>query len=407
MKKANLLFPALLATLALVACNPATSEKESSSKQEESSQNESKPSESTNPVSSSTGGDTPVESSGDPEPLPRLKTAHGTGALFTEFEGYSAFDAKVFEEDGVRYLTYMSNPVQQMDSNAVYVRKGTKVDGKWVYGEKHLAVSPSESGWDKKITAPTVVTGEFKNGATTYKYLMAYQGSAGNGDNTKNSIGFAVSNDMLGTWTKVGDAPILECTSDSIYGYGSPELVNYDEHGGVILGYTWGEATLTCTAIQKIDASDLTKIAVDPGYSQLPSKGLVDGAATPIFANAGFAIGTSLYTVRDVYPLSSNAPGHSTSIEVSKASPNILTSAEEKWTPIKTISGTDTMDDDDPDSLGWDEVYSPSFVTNGLGAILDTKKLEVVYTGQDEKGTTYTNDYRFSSFVCSYDVSLE
>ena len=407
MKKANLLFPALLATLALVACNQITSEKASSAKPEESSQAESKQRESSSTGSSSSGDDTPIDSSSESEPAPVLKTAHGTGALFTEYEGYSAFDAKVFEENGVRYITYMSNPTKDVDSNAVYVRKGTKVDGKWVYGEKYLAVSPSENGWDKKITAPSVVTGEFKNGTTTYKYLMAYQGSEGKADNTKNSIGFAVSNDMLGTWTKVGDAPILQCSSDSIYGYGSPELVNYDKKGQLILAYTWGEATLTCTAVQKIDASDLTDIAVDPGYAQLPSKGLVDGAATPIFANAGFAFGASLYTVRDVYPLSGNAPGHSTSIEVSKASLDILTSAEEKWTPIKTISGTDTMDDDDEDSLGWDEVYSPSFVTNGVGEILDAKKLEIVYTGQDEKGTTYTNDYRFSSFVCSYDVSLE
>ena len=393
MKKINLLFPALLATLLLASCGGKSD------------------TTSTDTITDSitdTNTDTNTDSDTDPEPLPKEKVAHGTGALFTEYEGYSSFDAKVIEEDDARYVVYMSNETQEVDVNSIYVRKGTKVDGKWVYEQKTLALKASESGWDKKITAPSVVKGVFRLGSETYNYLMAYQANDNNSDDNCYSIGLAYAKDMLGEWTKV-EKPLLECKDTSIYGYGSPELISCNENGVVGITYTWGEATLTCTSFQQFDATDLSKIVVNPGYVQIASKGLIDGQATPIFANAGFAFkynNPTIYTVRDIYPLSSVEPGHSNKIEVSKAPFEILETAENSWTSVKTITGSDTIDENDESSLGWDELYSASFVTNAYGYIAqDATSLEVVYTGADEQGT-YETDYRFSSFVCSITVSL-
>ena len=66
------------------------------------------------------------------------------------------------------------------------------------------------------------------------------------------------------------------------------------------------------------------------------------------------------------------------------------------------------MDENDDESLGWDELFSGSFVSDEYGRLLLTEndELEVVYTGMDEEGT-YETDYKFSSFICNYLVELK
>ena len=339
-----------------------------------------------------------------------LKTAHGSGAMFTEYVGYMANDASVIEEDNVRYVAYVSNEEENDTETAIFVRKATKdADGKYVYGEKKLAIKGGV--WDKKVTAPSFVKGEFKLGDETYNYLMAYQGNASD-DNSNNSIGLAYAKDVMGEWKKVGDVASVTYSTDihgkNIYGMGSPELINLDKKGSLALFYTWGEATLTCSAVKKLNASDLSNVSVKGDY-QITVKGLQDGGDNPIFANAGFAMSsdsTKLFTARDVYPLSSIAPGHSNKLEIASASSSIIDNIELSWESEKVIVGSDTMDESDPNSLGWDEIYSASFVTDSYGYVDANKALEIVYSGMDEKDS-YESDYRFSSFVCSMNVSVK
>ena len=338
-----------------------------------------------------------------------LKKAHGSGALFAEYEGFMANDASIIEEDNVRYVAYVSNEEENNTETAIYVRKGTKDEnGKYVYGERKLAIKGGV--WDKKVTAPSIIKGEFKLGDETYSYLMAYQGNASD-DNTNNNIGFAYAKDIMGEWKKVGEVASVTYSTDihgkNIYGMGSPELINLDKKGSLGLFYTWGESTLTCTAVKKLNASDLNAITIKGDY-QITVKGLKDGGDNPIFANAGFALsndGSKLFTARDIYPLSSVAPGHSNKIEVASASSSIVDNIELSWNSESVILGSDTIVLDDPDSRGWDEIYSASFVKDGFGYLLNDDSVEVVYSGMDEKDS-YESDYRFSSFVCSMNVSL-
>lgn len=356
-----------------------------------------------------TSSQTPVTPSSSVEEKV-LKTAHGSGALFAEYEGFMANDASIIEEGDTRYVAYVSNAEKNNTTTSIYVRKATKgTDGKYVYGEKKLAISAGT--WDKKITAPSIVKGEFKNGSETYNYLMAYQANASD-DNTNNNIGFAYAKDVMGEWTKLGNAASVTYSTSiygkNIYGMGSPELVNLDKKGSLALFYTWAESTLTCTAVKKVNAADLTNVTVKGDY-QITVKGLRDGGENPIFANAGFAMssdGNKLLTARDVYPLSSIAPGHSSKIEVASASSKIIDNIELSWNSEKVITGSDTIIESDSSSLGWDELYSATFVTDGYGYVDATKALEVVYSGMDEKGSYESGDYRFSSFVCSMNVSL-
>ncbi len=391
MKKNKIIssFVFLLSAALLASCNNGTS------------------TSSDNTDATSGGGD----STGTSEVTPATpKPERGTGALFNETEGFLSQDASLFEDNGVRYVTYVSNDTKDNLDTAFYVRKGVKTDGKWVYGDRTKVLTPSASGWDKRIAAPSVVKGEFKYKTTTYSYLMAYQGNDNNSNNDNNNIGFAVSNDMMSGWTKVGESASLTYDSDvfgdTIYGMGSPELVSLNKKGSVLLFYTWGEATLTATTVVKLDVNDLTTFKNPESKFQVAVKGLVDGgSAEPIFANAGFALskdGTSLLTARDVYPLSGNKPGHSTTIEVASADKSILDDITKSWTSLKKITGTDTMDSSDDDSFGWDELYAASFVTDGYGYQLENGVYEVVYSSSDEEGTYEDTDYNFSSFVCEY-----
>ena len=342
-------------------------------------------------------------------PEPVYKTPHGSGALFAEEEGFMSNDASVIEDENVRYVAYVSNENKDENVNSIYVRKGEKdANGKYVYSERKLAIK--SGAWDKRISAPSIVKGVFKLGDETYKYLMAYQGTSSD-ENFNYSIGFAYANDIMGEWKKVGETASVTYNpsvhGNNIYGMGSPELINMGTSGELMLFYTWGEATLTCSEVRKINASDLSSIKVD-GQRQITVKGLQDGGENPIFANAGFAFNknkTMIYVARDVYPLSSIAPGHSNKIEVAKASSNIFDNITLSWDSVKTVLGSDTIIEDDASSLGWDELYSGSFVKDAYGYLDDSKALELVYSGQDEKDS-YENDYRFSSFVCSMNIDL-
>lgn len=369
---------------------------------------------STAPISSSSG---PVSISSSAAPssasssveTKKLKTAHGTGALFTEYEGFNAREAKVFDEGDTRYVLYVTNETENSDVNAFAVRKAVKTDGKFVFGEKKIILKASTDGWDKVISAPSIIKGEFKKDAETYSYLMAYQGREAGG-NVCNEIGFAVSKTLDGEWTKLGNAGKVAYDKDLYgeenFGLGSPELVSLDKKGKALLFYSWGETTLSSTRVINVDFTSLTAPVIEKGYHDMVVTGLIDKGDNTIFGNAGFALTsdlTSIATARDVFPLSSTAPGHSTSVEVSKAPIAILDNVESSWSEIGTISGTNTAGDTDATSLGWDQLFSAGFVTDAYGYISDLSHPEVIYSASDEKDN-YATDYKFSSFVCSYQI---
>lgn len=330
------------------------------------------------------------------------KSNKGTGALFDEYLGFNTKDAAVIEEGDTRYIVYASNE-DYKGSPVFAARKATKVDGVWSYGEKKIILKGSDS-WDLNILNPSMIKGSFAYNGTSYSYLMAYNGN-NNNTNTNNHIGLAVTNDILGEWTRVGTTPILSNpeAQEAAYGFGSPSLVSYDLQGKGYLFYSVGEINVSFEAVKTFDFSNLNNIKIETGYASLPVTGLKDNQDVNVIVNAGFALSAdkqTVYMVKDRLPQSSNTPNQSVAVEVSKAPISILQSHNVSWESIKIISGFDTMDPSDEESLGWDEIYSGEFVSNPYGYI-ESSSLEVIYSTYDEE----SEEVNYSSTLASFTVT--
>ena len=106
--------------------------------------------------------------------------------------------------------------------------------------------------------------------------------------------------------------------------------------------------------------------------------------------------------VRDRLPQSANKPNQTTEVEIDKADVSIITDLSKGWTVTDNITGMKTMDIEDEESLGWDQIYSGEFVTDPYGVLLDLAKSEVIYSTYDEDA----NDPSYSSTLASYEVTL-
>jgi len=330
------------------------------------------------------------------------KEVKGTGLVFSESVGFNTKDATIFAEDNNNaYVIYASNETAK-GKQVFAARKATLENGEWKVGEKHIVLRPKEGedDWDKAIYQPSVIKGKFNKGGTEYHYLMAYQGNDGTTYN--NHIGLAVTNDVLGEWTRVGEDPLIENPElfESSFGFGSPELLSYDQQGKAYLFYSFGETTLSGTRVKTADFSDLDHISLEAGYAELPVEGLL-GRDDNITSNGSFALGNDgkLYYAGDGMP-DSNAPGCATSFEIAKANLTITQSASEEWTSIARVNSLDTMDGD---MLGWDELYSPTFLRDGYGRIdVSGPKLQICYS-------TYNvgvMDSAYTAQLCLHEVTL-
>ncbi len=403
MKKQFRFLTVLASAMLLASCggnnNPAVSSSE-------------KPADTSSAVSSKDEGSSEAKTSADDsQPVEeKYNVAHGTGALFAEKEGFYAREASVFEEGGKRYVIYSTNETKGVDKVSFALREGNKgADGKWTYGEKKTILSASDTGWDKTIAAPSVVKGNFVKGEDTYHYLMAYQGNGSNG-NVANSIGFAVAKTLDGDWVKLEESCNFTYDADTYgeqnYGYGSPELLNLGSDGKLVMFYSWGETNLSSTRAVTLNFADLNNPVKEKGFRDVTVKGLVDKGEFTIFANAGFALDTTdpndshILVTRDVFPLSSIAPGHSSSVEIAVADISIVDDITESWSHMGEITGFDTVGETDETSLGWDQIFASTFVTDEYGHVSNSEHPEVIYSACDGQGS-YESDYRFSGFLCS------
>ena len=333
------------------------------------------------------------------------KNNNGTGTLFNEVVGYNTQDAAVIEDEGVRYVVYASNETEK-GKQVFAARKATREGDKWVYGAKNIVLRGNESGWDKSIFNPSIIKGSFAYQGTTYKYLMAYNGNTG-GD-TNNHLGLAVTNDILSEWKRVGSKPLLENPEiyEASYGFGSPSLVSYDQLGKGYLFYAVGETEVSFEAVRAYDFSNLDNPKLDPGYTSLPITGLTDKVeGFPVIMNAGFALsndGKSIYMVRDRLPQSMSKPNQTNEVEIAHADKAILNDLSLSWTVSDNITGFKTMDMEDEESLGWDEIYSGEFVTDGYGRLLNNLTAEVIYSTYDEDA----NAASYTATLASYEVNL-
>ena len=132
--------------------------------------------------------------------------------------------------------------------------------------------------------------------------------------------------------------------------------------------------------------------------------------APEILANGDFALDENgtLYLVRDVYPLSGNLPGNATSLQVAKANVAILNNfVSYSWEIVETFTTSMTVDYEDEESMGWDEIYSGSFVRDPYGYIstLDGE-IEYYYSTADEPEELEDETYKFSANIAYRKLSV-
>lgn len=336
------------------------------------------------------------------EKVAEAKPIKGTGGLFVEALGYNSKDAAVIVDGSDYYVVYVTNSSIQGEQ-VFAARKGALVEGKVVYGDPSIVFKGNAESWDKNIFNPSIMKGSFAMGGTTYSYLMAYNGNTTN-DNTNNHIGLAVTNNILGEWTRVGTTPLISNPEiyETAYGVGTPSLLSY-EGGKGYLFYSVGESELSYAAMKTFDFSNLDELKLDAGYVSLPVAGLDDGQEFNVMVNIGVALsqdGQTLYLVKDRLPYSANSPNQSKAVTVAKMPMADLGKHTATWEVVKRIDDEATMDDV---LLGWDQIYSGEFVTDAYGKLPSETEFEVVYSTFSEDGEMKT----YSASLASYKVVIE
>lgn len=356
-----------------------------------------------------------IESSSSSTSSFEYKSSDGVAAIFDEEMGFYNTAATILQlDETTRLVYYTTNENKNVADDVIAFRKGTLVDGEYVYEDRQIVLTPSENSWDSvRVNNADVVKGEFKYNDTTYNYLMAYSGNAIEAEK-QYQVGLAVSVLPEGPWVKVGDQPFIEydpVVYGSTYGAASPSLVSYNNKGQVRLFVTFADTNLTGTRVYDLDLSDLNNVIGLDAHRYVSVLGLEDKdlGVHPMLNNADFAIDKetgNLYVVRDRNPLASTNPTVADSLQVAVADVKILNEITPSWEIIKNISDRDTVNEDDSKSLGWSRIYSGSFLTDAYGHLLDSSEITVVYTSSLVASSISDETYRFSPAIHLYNLKV-
>lgn len=319
--------------------------------------------------------------------------------------GHYMRDADIIQEDGNRYLVYVTNSETAEEDNVIAIRKGVVSGDDYLYGEEKIIIKPSAEGWDKYIGSASIVKGDFKFEGTDYKYLIAYEGTTKENNNAR-SIGFAVSNDILGTWKKIGNAPIVEYDAEvygeSYRGFYAPSLINMDKESNIRLFYTWADAYGHFTYFVDIDAKDLGNLTIS-GYAMVTNHGnLSTGEDVTMMPNADFVydpVNKDVYMIKDYSPTPSQDPQVSTQIELALIKEEELYTATNK-TGWESLSLYDMFDTEDQ---AYERLYSGTLISDEYGHVINKDRLEIVYNVSDLNADNPDHIFsqRFFSFTFS------
>ena len=157
--------------------------------------------------------------------------------LFSEDRNgiYNYCPSVVQTDSRTRYVFYCSNKDPYNIIDYVYFRKGVKKGDNWIWGEKQLALAPSESGWDKQhVCDPDLVKGDFRYQGEKYNYVMFYLGV-----DVKtckhNQIGMAFARNIEGPWVKWRENPVVAYDDYEFWGTGQPSAVSLEGTAGLRL----------------------------------------------------------------------------------------------------------------------------------------------------------------------------
>ena len=296
-----------------------------------------------------------------------------------------------------RYVYYCSNMNSGEIVDYIAVRKGDRTpDGNWTWGEKQIALAPSEDGFDAlHVCDPAVVAGEFAYQNETYSYLMAYTGSV-SPDSQNNEVGLAAAKSPLGPWVRIGggDAFLPFCRNPAYdnefqWGYGQPSLVSADKSGTVLLFYSSGNIGDPSTKVERWNFSNLEN-PVREFSSELPTQGLVDleGTENDFMNNGDFGydpVNNRFVSVSDCHPnprvaepvfISSHFRVTYLS-DFDNAAPGFLpgdvfqTPNNHTWSTLKTVGPSDT---------GFPRNHNTGLVTDQYGWMLHQETVEVAFS---------------------------
>lgn len=322
--------------------------------------------------------------------------------------GFYMRDADVIqEEDGLRYVVYTTNMESGVDINQIAIRQGTDNGEGYIYGDEVVILEGDVNGWDSYIGSASITKGSFSFAGFTYSYLMAYSGTESSTDDAF-SIGFALANDPLGTWVKVGNEPIVsydkEVYGEAYAGFYAPSLINMNKDSIVRLFYTWGDAYGHFTYFIDFDLANLDNLVMS-GYAMVPNNGnLSSGDDATLMPNTDMvydSVEGIFYMVKDYSPSASQEPKVSTRIEIAwiDESELYVVPNENGWTSLEVYDFSDT-----PDYL-FERLYSGSIVSDAYGHLLSTETLEIVYNVSDLQ--IENSDYLYSQYLEVFYYQLE
>lgn len=300
--------------------------------------------------------------------------------------GFYMKDADVIEENNNRLIVFVTNKTSGEEDNVIKAMQGTYHENKGhAYGNAMTILQPSQSGWDRFIGGPTIVKGTFAYNSTNYQYLMAYQGTNLANENAF-SIGFAVSNNPLEGWVKVGTEPVLNYDravyGESYAGYYAPSLVNLNKGSIVRLFFTWADAFGHFSYFVDINAANLNAMDIS-GFAMLPNHGnLSSGEDVTMIPNGSFAYDATnniFYMVKDYSPTPSREPRVATRIELAKINEAELYTAKKLigWQSIRLYDMFDTPE------TAYERLYSGVIVKDQYGHIINANKIEIIYNVSD------------------------
>ena len=310
--------------------------------------------------------------------------------------GFYMRDADVIQDGNVRYLVYTTNATAHQEDSVIAVRKAELTEEGWVYGDQVVALSASENGWDQFLGSASVTKGVFGLNGETYNWLMVYQGTKSD-SGVANSIGLAVSKDILGEWVKI-ENPVIKYESE-IYGANmmgcyAPSVVNYNKTSGIRIFYTYADAYGHFTFFYDMDLSDLSNIS---GVSaMIPHNGnLHGGDGALMFPNADFLYDSAnqvFYAIKDYSPSPSTKPSFADQLELGHI-------AEEELYTIEAGKGweSDFYQDCIDFDNGYDRCYSACVVSDVYGHKLEGN-FEIVFN-VCEIGDNYLHTQKFMTYV--------
>lgn len=350
------------------------------------------------------------------------KPVTGIPAMFNESLGYYNEHASVFDENNERYVYYTKNKAKDSDTNEyIAVRKATQKNGNWSYGEASVALDVSGSGWDSvKVFQADVIKGAFTLNGESYSYLMAYSGTENDTSRKGAQIGLAVAKSASGPFVRVREDPFITWSAYDYSQYGElitngvcePSLINYNGKSQVILFYSLfnPNASYSCKYVLLDLSGDLKDLAARKGErgNVLSKKGISDMGTDPACIGADFALSTdksTIFAVRDYYPISALSPAVAEAVQVLSVPVEILketvSAHSPEWTIIDDkISSLDTAVWDQAEMMGYDRVYSACVIGNEYGCVTNNEKFSIAFTSCALASSTA--NYKYTPMIHEY-----